>query len=539
MNRATTTRNHRRLPGRMMTLLLVVLSLLATVLVTGQPAAAVGGGSSAQPGDHPYLVSLQLADGRHSCGGVLISSNVVLTAAHCITGGEAPVTVRAGGIDRRSLPQSSGITRTVIHPNYRGGTFQDFDTALGLRFNDIAVLFLASPFTLNANVQTIDALSDAVETASAPGNRAVVAGWGAESINASQLPTIVRQADQSVIGDGECQNRLNSVQGGFYSRTAVLDAPIEICTFTQGRGPCFGDSGGPLAVKNSDGSATLIGLVAWGPDCTYNYVSGVYLEVARFRDWISQTTGINPPAPIPTPTPQPTATPQPTPTLGPIVDGPFTCSVAAGAVSWPNAGQGRYWVYRSVDDGASFQWLGRTLGATSFVDQAPVLGATYQVHYAGIPRTLCDVTAEPGVTSLPGQVKAESYVQAVDTEAGNQGTATQFVGDADVWRKPNGNGFIVGRIRPGESTTYKVSVASSGSYRLAMRAASGIGGGTVTLRVDGQQVGQTTALGTTGSWWNFTKTDIGAINLTAGLHDLTVEWGPGQSNFDSIIVSRN
>jgi len=81
---------------------------------------------------------------------------------------------------------------------------------------------------------------------------------------------------------------------------------------------------------------------------------------------------------------------------GDVPAGPsFTCRVDAGEVSWTDAGAPRYWIYRSTDGGGSYQWLGRSLGGTQFTDAAPVVGATYQVHYQGIPRIPCTVIAEP------------------------------------------------------------------------------------------------------------------------------------------------
>jgi len=78
-----------------------------------------------------------------------------------------------------------------------------------------------------------------------------------------------------------------------------------------------------------------------------------------------------------------------------LLDEAFACRVSAGSVSWTDDGQSKYWIYRSTDGGASWSWLGRTLGATSFVDTRPVVGVKYQVHYAGIPRVECTIDAEP------------------------------------------------------------------------------------------------------------------------------------------------
>jgi len=228
-------------------------------------------------------------------------------------------------------------------------------------------------------------------------------------------------------------------------------------------------------------------------------------------------------------------------TAEPINDAvPFGCASDAGVLTWTDANQIKYWTYKSTDDGLSWVWLGRTLGATTITDPEPAVGTRYQVHYNGIPRIFCTVTAEPpasGVVDLPAIIEAENYATAIDTEPGNQGRATQFSGDADVWGIPGSDGHVVGRIRDGESTTYDVTVSDAGRYQFAISASSGAVGGTVTISVDDQVIGQPTALENTGAWWTFTTTMIGSIDLSTGSHTVTVAWGPGQSNFDKLIVT--
>jgi len=43
----------------------------------------------------------------------------------------------------------------------------------------------------------------------------------------------------------------------------------------------------------------------------------------------------------------------------------------------------------SRDNGLTYQWRGRTLGATTFTDTTATPDAKYQVHYNGIPRVDC------------------------------------------------------------------------------------------------------------------------------------------------------
>jgi len=68
---------------------------------------------------------------------------------------------------------------------------------------------------------------------------------------------------------------------------------------------------------------------------------------------------------------------------------PFSCTESNGDLEWVDHDQTRYWIYRSVDGGETYTWLGRTFGATTFTDPDPIAGSTYQVHYAGIPRQPC------------------------------------------------------------------------------------------------------------------------------------------------------
>ncbi|GJQ77601.1 hypothetical protein Trydic_g8801 [Trypoxylus dichotomus] len=44
------------------------------------------GGSNAPAGEYPFMISLRSSGNAHFCGGTLLNSLNVLTAAHCIVG---------------------------------------------------------------------------------------------------------------------------------------------------------------------------------------------------------------------------------------------------------------------------------------------------------------------------------------------------------------------------------------------------------------------------------------------------------------------
>ena len=57
----------------------------------------------------------------------------------------------------------------------------------------------------------------------------------------------------------------------------------------QGKSACFGDSGGPLAVKDHDGEYSLIGIVSFGGkdfNCAAVGWPNIYARVTVFSQWI-------------------------------------------------------------------------------------------------------------------------------------------------------------------------------------------------------------------------------------------------------------
>lgn len=64
---------------------MVCVSLVAEVGCgrRGSRQARIIGGHDALPGEFPWIVSVR-RHGGHFCGGTLIHSRVVLTAAHCL-----------------------------------------------------------------------------------------------------------------------------------------------------------------------------------------------------------------------------------------------------------------------------------------------------------------------------------------------------------------------------------------------------------------------------------------------------------------------
>ena len=90
------------------------------------------GGAPADQKHSRWTVFLKCASSQ--CGGSIISSRHILTAAHCVFGLNASdITVYAGSIRSQHGSQDRSVSAITIHPNY------DNDTHL----NDIAILHLS------------------------------------------------------------------------------------------------------------------------------------------------------------------------------------------------------------------------------------------------------------------------------------------------------------------------------------------------------------------------------------------------------------
>ena len=70
-----------------------------------QPEESIVGGTAASAGDFPFIASLQVRGG-HYCGGSIINSDTIVTAAHCSVpseiGAVSALRVRLGSLVRLS-----------------------------------------------------------------------------------------------------------------------------------------------------------------------------------------------------------------------------------------------------------------------------------------------------------------------------------------------------------------------------------------------------------------------------------------------------
>ena len=258
---------------------LIVISFIATVIfiMTPTSAFAIVGGEEAVAGQQNWMVAITLADESNGyyaqfCGGTLIDSEWVLTAAHC-TIDENNVPFAANDLDviigRTKLSSQNGqrisVAQIVRHPSFDLSTYN----------NDIALFRLSSPVT-----GEFVRLADAKTTADA----ATVFGWGmTESGFATDT---LKKAELALVTRNECQNA--------YTDYGINISNNMVCAgFAQGGiDSCVGDSGGPL-VSEVNGQAVQVGLVSWGLECGAAGLYGVYTNVAQYNTWIAFQMNFN------------------------------------------------------------------------------------------------------------------------------------------------------------------------------------------------------------------------------------------------------
>jgi len=215
------------------------------------------GGTTPPSGGRKFQIVL-LRSGSFTCGGSLISSTKVLTAAHCVYGAE---TSGAFSIRYNTLVRTTGLTiavsRVTRHASYNSNTI-DYD---------VAVLTLASAFAAGTNAAIIGLATAAPATGAA----LTVSGWGQTSGSAGSSTNLL-QVTMNAITNADCGTRFGT------TITARM-----VCVFATGKSGCMGDSGGPLTSSATGG--TQVGVVSWGSS-TCSGTPTVFASVPNLRTWI-------------------------------------------------------------------------------------------------------------------------------------------------------------------------------------------------------------------------------------------------------------
>ncbi|XP_077113494.1 trypsin-like [Ranitomeya variabilis] len=255
------TEGENFLSAKHLTMYRLLLAALLGVVVQGRYYNRIIGGSECLPNSQPWQVSIHYFD-QHACGGILIDENWVLTAAHC----KLPnLQIRLGDHNIQNYEgteQFSYADKICDHPEFNPETYD----------NDIMLLKLPSPVTLNEHVQMIPL---GCPTPS-DGTGCLASGWGSTTSSDTTFPAALQCVNVEIVADDICRD----AYPGEITENMLCAGVME-----GGKDTCQGDSGGPL-VCNSQ----LCGITSWGNiPCAEAEKPGVYTRLCNYLDWIRDT----------------------------------------------------------------------------------------------------------------------------------------------------------------------------------------------------------------------------------------------------------
>merc|ERR1712212_777167 len=199
--------------------------------VTQYSPGRIVGGEEAPLHEFPWQISLRNL-GSHICGGSIINSNQVITAAHCVEGALPVMDSVVAGAHHRLLEgghQKRRIKSMEAHEDHNNPRFN----------NDVAIITVSEP-----NVQPIDMfmLDDAEIPAETVCN---VTGWGLLYGDPfGRPPNALQWIQLPLVSPTDCADM-------FSGDATITDGMV--CAGSSGHTTCNGDSGGPLVCPDEGG----------------------------------------------------------------------------------------------------------------------------------------------------------------------------------------------------------------------------------------------------------------------------------------------
>ncbi|XP_036106240.1 coagulation factor VII [Molossus molossus] len=242
-----------------------------------QARGRIVGGKECPKGECPWQAALKL-NGEVMCGGTLIDSIWVVSAAHCFDrihnwGNLTAVVGEHNLIEEDGDEQERRVVQVIVPSKY-----------VKRRTNhDIALVRLSEPVAFTDYAVPLCLPEKAFSERTLAFIRfSSVSGWG-NLLEKGAMSLALMTIDVPRMMTQDCLEQ-SKRQEGFPEITENM-----FCAgYLDGsKDACKGDSGGPHATK-FQGTWYLTGVVSWGVGCAAKGQVGVYTRVSQYIEWLSR-----------------------------------------------------------------------------------------------------------------------------------------------------------------------------------------------------------------------------------------------------------
>ena len=257
----------------------------------GLVGARVVGGDAIAITDAPWQAALLYSNSLQFCGATILSSSWLLTAAHCVDNGlgsiDVEVIVGKAVLSSTTSADHRQVKRLVVHPDWEA-------EANGVA--DIALVEMVAPLPIDGISVEVASLPTGKSSAAWPpaGQTYTVSGWGCfvavtrnqDSCPGDNYSDILESVTvNDLAGPAGSSTCGSTPSGSFLSEYMICAGAVD-----GGVDACFGDSGGPLMVREG-GQNFLAGLVSSGFGCAQPDLPGLYTRVTTYLEWMHSVTG--------------------------------------------------------------------------------------------------------------------------------------------------------------------------------------------------------------------------------------------------------
>nr|XP_055071634.1 granzyme B-like isoform X2 [Misgurnus anguillicaudatus] len=199
--------------------------LLFSVSMAAGMESGIIGGKEAKPHSRPYMASLQ-RNGHHTCGGMLIREDFVLTSAHCLNEYSGrnylEVVLGAHNISQEEESQQRiQVKQYIRHNLFEQNNLKDFSY-------DIMLLKLKKKAKLN---DFVDVIPLPKKNGKTPAHKKCsIAGWGMKNQKKIKPSSVLHEVSLKLEASCKCQSKW---QKWFNSERNICTVPDGIKAFCQ------------------------------------------------------------------------------------------------------------------------------------------------------------------------------------------------------------------------------------------------------------------------------------------------------------------